>query len=115
MQEMMMKTSLMALATLMVAGTASATTTQNPFAQDSATVRLKDLDLSTPDGQQRLAIRMDQAARAVCGENMAGIHLALEEQARACRSAVLADMRVRIEARTADAAPHAPVKLASSR
>jgi UrcA family protein len=115
MQEMMMKKSLVALAALMLAGTASAaTTTQNPFAQDSATVRLNDLDLSTADGQQRLAIRMDQAARAVCGEKMASVHIALEDQARECRSAVLADMRARIEARTANATPRAPVKLASN-
>lgn len=110
-----MKTSLVALATVMLASTASAATQQNPFVRDRATVSLKDLDLSTPDGQQRLAIRMDQAARAVCGENMASIHLALEEQARACRSAVLADMRARIEAQTAQATQPSPVKLASSR
>lgn len=110
----MMKASLIALTALAFASAASAATPQNPFAQDKATLQLRDLDLSTPQGQQRLAIRMDQAARAVCGENMASVHIALEDQARACRAEVLADMRARIEARTADAAT-TPVKLASLR
>ena len=111
----MMKASLVALAALTFAGTACAATTQNPFAQDKAVLQLKGLDLSTPQGQQRLAIRMDQAARAVCGENMASVHIALEDQARACRAEVLADLRARIEARSADAAHAAPVKLATIR
>jgi len=111
----MMKTSLIALAALTFASAASAATTQNPFAKDKAVLQLKGLDLSTPQGQQRLAIRMDQAARAVCGENMASVHLALEDQARACRADVLADLRAQIETRTAAATATAPVRLASNR
>ncbi len=110
-----MKTSLIALAALTFASAASAATTQNPFAKDKAVLQLKGLDLSTPQGQQRLAIRMDQAARAVCGENMASVHLALEDQARACRADVLADLRAQIENRTAAATAAAPVRLASNR
>ncbi len=66
-----MKTILMTLAAFTVSTAASANTTENPFARDKAILQLKGLDLSTAEGQQRLAIRMDQAARAVCGENMA--------------------------------------------
>jgi UrcA family protein len=116
-----MKTRLMGsaalLAAAMLAGTASAaaTTTSNPFAQDKVVLQLNDLDLATPQGQQRLAIRMDQAARAVCGEKMASVHLALEDQARACRAEVLADIRSRIEARSALADTPSTVRLASSR
>ena len=63
-QEKMMKTGLMALAAFALVTSASAGATDNPFAQDKATINLKGLNLSTPDGQQRLAIRMDQTARA---------------------------------------------------
>ncbi len=104
------------LAAAMLASTASAaTTTSNPFAQDKVVLQLNDLDLATPQGQQRLAIRMDQAARAVCGEKMASVHLALEDQARACRAEVLADIRSRIEARSALADKPSGVRIASSR
>jgi UrcA family protein len=109
----MMKTGLIALAAFAFATSASAT--DNPFAQDKATLNLKGLDLSTSDGQQRLAIRMDQAARAVCGEHLASVHLALERQAQDCRTAVIADVRAQIETRTAHAATASPVRLASAR
>lgn len=110
-----MKTGLMALAAFAFATSASASTTDNPFAQGKAILQLKGLDLSTAEGQQRLAIRMDQAARAVCGERLASVHLALEEQARDCRTAVIADVRAQIEARTANASNDASVQLASIR
>ena len=110
-----MKTGLMALAAFALATAASASATDNPFAQDKATINLKGLDLSTSDGQQRLAIRMDQAARAVCGEGLASVHLDLERKAQDCRSAVIADVRAQIETRTAHAAMASPVHLASAR
>jgi len=66
-------------------------------------LNLRGLDLTSVDGQQRLAIRMDQAANTVCGEGMSSIHLALGEQARACHADVIADMRARITAATAAA------------
>lgn len=109
-----MKTFLIALGAVMLSTTASASTTANPFAQDKAILQLKGLDLSTPQGQQRLAIRMDQAARAVCGERLSSVHIALEDQARACRASVVADIRSQIEARTAMAAKPAAVRIASS-
>ncbi len=97
-----MKIALVALATVALATSASAgTTTANPFAQDQAILTLADLNLSTADGQQRLAIRMDQAARAVCGDNVASVHLALESKARECRTSVIADIRAQIETRMA--------------
>jgi len=76
---------------------------QNPLAADKVVMSLKGLDLSSVDGQQRLAIRIDQAARAVCGDRVATIHLDLENNSRACRQEVAADIRNRIEQRTADA------------
>ena len=111
-----MQIGLVALATFALATSASAAaTTENPFAQDQAILNLKGLDLSTADGQQRLAIRIDQAARAVCGDRVASVHLAMERTAQACRTAVVADIRSQIEARTANAASNAPVRLAALR
>jgi UrcA family protein len=114
-QEKMMKIGLMVVAAVAFATPALAGTGSNPFARDAALLDLKGLDLSTADGQQRLAIRMDQAARAVCGDRVAGVHLALEAKARNCRTAVTADIRTQIEARMARAADHSTVQLASAR
>lgn len=113
-QEMNLKAALVAIATLSIATTAHAEGA-NPFAKDQAVLDLKGLDLSTADGQQRLAIRMDQAARAVCGDRLASVHLALESKASECRSAVVADVRAQIEARMAATGGAANVKLASLR
>jgi len=110
-----MKIGLMALAAVAFATSAAATTPENPFAKDKAILNLQGIDLATADGQQRLAIRMDQAARAVCGERLANVHLALESQAQACRTAVVADVRSQIEARTARASGNTAVQLASAR
>ena len=74
---------------------------ENPFAKDEAVLQLNGLDLSTAEGQQRLAIRMDQAARSVCGDRMASVHLAAGAKARECRTVVVADIRNQIEARMA--------------
>jgi UrcA family protein len=101
---MKMKIGLVALATLAFATSASAASNENPFAQDKAVLNLKGLDLATANGQQRLAIRIDQAARAVCGDGMASVHLALEAKAQNCRAAVSVDVRSQIEARMAMAA-----------
>ncbi len=110
----MKKTGLLALAAFAFATSASASTTENPLAQPNAILQLKGIDLSTAEGQQRLAIRMDQAARAVCGENLASVHLALEGQARECRTAVVADIRNQIETRQASAGRNAKVQFAST-
>ncbi|BAV65611.1 UrcA family protein [Sphingobium cloacae] len=111
-----MKTGLVALATIALATSASAAVAaENPFAQDQAILHLKDIDLSTAEGQQRLAIRMDKAARAVCGERLSDIHLALEAQAQACRVAVVADVRQQIETRLAATPDASSVRLASLR
>jgi UrcA family protein len=112
---MTMKIGLVALATLAFATSASAatTTTENPFAQDQAILTLKGLDLSTAEGQQRLAIRLDQAARAVCGDRVASVSLVMESKAQECRTAVVADVRSQIEARLAGAS--AGTRLAYSR
>jgi UrcA family protein len=97
-----MKKTLLVLAACAVASSASAAApTSDPFVKDKATLRLDGLDLSTADGQQRLAIRMDQAARAVCGDNLSSVHLALGASARECRDVVVADIRSQIEARLA--------------
>lgn len=93
----------------------SVSATANPFADDQAVLRLEGLDLSTADGQQRLAIRMDQAARAVCGDRLSSVHLAAAAKAEACRTAVIADIRVQIEARLAKAEQAQEIQLASAR
>ncbi|WDF74615.1 UrcA family protein [Novosphingobium sp. KACC 22771] len=109
-----MKTVFAVLAAVsLAAGASAAQAGENPLAKDSAVLRLDGLDLATVDGQQRLAIRLDQAVAAVCGDRLAGVHLALEEQSRACRAAVVADVRAQIERRQAAAA--SPVKLALAR
>ena len=102
-----MKVAVAALAALALAGPTWAAETANPLARDKVVLDLKGLDLATVDGQRHLAIRMDQAARAVCGDRVATIHLALEEQSRACQAEVIADIRSRIETRTAAVVPKA--------
>jgi UrcA family protein len=97
----MMKIGFVALATFACAIPVSAFAADNPFAQDQTILDLKGLDLASADGQQRLAIRMDQAANAVCGQRLAAVHLAAEAKAQECRAAVLADVRSQIEARLA--------------
>ncbi len=98
-----MKIALAAMAAISLGSAAFASTTDNPFGQDSAILSLNGLDLATADGQQRLAIRVDQAARAVCGESLATVHADLEARARDCRADVAEQVRTQIEARTADA------------
>jgi len=112
---MMMKIGLAAVAALAFATSAFAGTAENPFAEDKAILNLKGLDLSTAAGQQRLAIRMDQAARSVCGDRLAGVHLALEAKSQECRASVIADVRSQIEARTASRSTKSSTQLASAR
>lgn len=109
-----MKKGLWVLGACALATSASAAA-DNPFAKDETILRLEGLDLSTADGQQRLAIRMDEAARTVCGDRLASVHLALDARARDCRTAVVADIRAQIEARMSDAAKASGTQLASSR
>ena len=100
----MMKAGLMALAACAIATPALADTTQtvaDPFAQESVTLRLDGLDLATVDGQRRLAIRMDNAARAVCGDGLDTVHLKAAARAEECRTQVLANIRSQIETRLA--------------
>jgi UrcA family protein len=99
----MMKYGMAAIAAILIAAPATAATTGNPFSADSAVLDLRGLDLTSVDGQQRLEIRMDQAADAVCGTKLSTVHIALGEQARACRADVLADIRSRIATATASA------------
>jgi UrcA family protein len=107
-----MKIGIAALAALALAAPAFATDV-NPFAKDKVVLNLRGLDLASVDGQQRLAIRIDQAARDVCGDRVATIHLDLERQSRSCRNDVVADIRSRIESRSADSANRAPVQVAA--
>jgi len=109
-----MKKLLVAVAALCLAASGSAALAENPLAKESATLRLGGLDLSTVDGQQRLAIRLDQAAATVCGDRLASVHLALAEQSRACRAQVVAEIRGKIEQRYA-AAGLSQVKIASAK
>ena len=108
-----MKIGIAALAAILVAAPSYAATDSNPFSADSAVLDLRGLDLTSVDGQQRLAIRMDRAATIVCGEGLSSIHLALGAQARACHADVIADMRARIAAATARADTAKGTRLAS--
>jgi UrcA family protein len=110
-----MKIAVAAIAAATLGSAAVAGTTDNPFGKASATFSLKGVDLATANGQQRLAVRVDQAARAVCGENLATVHLDLEARARACRADVATQVRDQIEARVASASPAPAVQLASAR
>ncbi|MBO9576609.1 MAG: UrcA family protein [Sphingobium sp.] len=109
----MIRTAVAVLAALSFAASASAAPNDNPFAKDSTILKLKGLDLSSAEGQQRLAIRMDAAARTVCGDRLASVHLAADAQARECRAQVIADIRDQIEARQAAAATGPRVEVAS--
>jgi UrcA family protein len=111
----MMKLCIAAIAAISLGSAAFASTSDNPFGKDSAVLSLSGLDLATADGQQRLAIRVDQAARAVCGESLATVHADLEARARACRADVAEQVRTKIEARTADASRGNSIQLASVR
>ena len=110
-----MKIGLAAIAAISLGSAAFASTTDNPFGEDSAILSLSGLNLATADGQQRLAIRVDQVARAVCGDSLATIHADLEARARDCRADVAQQVRTQIEARTADASRVKSLQLASIR
>jgi UrcA family protein len=111
-----MKTGLVALATFAFALSASgAVASENPFAKDTAVLNLQGLDLSTADGQQRLVIRVDQAARTVCGDRMSAVHLSVVAKTQECRVAVAADVRAQIEAKLARAPSTSATQVASLR
>lgn len=108
-----MKIGMAALAAILMTAPAFAATGDNPFSADSAVLDLRGLDLTSVEGQQRLAIRMDHVADTVCGQGMSSIHLALGAQARACRADVIADIRSRIVTATAAANATGATRLAS--
>lgn len=100
-----MKIGFAALAALMAVSPALAAPGDDALSAKSTVLNLRGLDLASVEGQQRLAIRMDQAANTVCGdERVDTIHLALGAQARACHADVIAEIRSRISAATATAA-----------
>lgn len=108
-----MKIGMAALAAILMAAPSYAASGDNPFSADSTVLDLRGIDLTSVEGQQRLAIRMDQAADAVCGTGLGTIHLALGEQQRACHADVIADIRSRIATATARADVPQPTRLAS--
>ena len=110
-----MKIGLAVLAAISLGSAAFAGPNDNAFGKESAVLTLSGLDLSTANGQQRLAIRVDQVARTVCGDNLATIHLDLDARGRACRADVADQVRARIESRTAAASQPAATQLASLR
>lgn len=107
-----MKIGFVALAATLAAAPAFAAPGGNPFSQDSVVLDLRGLDLTSVEGQQRLAIRMDQAATSVCGDGMSSVHLSLGAQARACHAEVIADIRSRIATATASADSGKVIQLA---
>jgi UrcA family protein len=113
MQEMrMLKATLAVLAACAITPAVSAAEPANPLAKSSVILKLDGLDLATVEGQNRLAIRMGQAAREVCGSRVSTIHLALEAQSRACQDEVKTDIRARIERQMADAGHVLPASYA---
>ena len=62
----MIKTALFA-----VAAAVATVATAAPVLANEISVSYKDLDLATPDGQSKLAKRLDVAARNACGLNEA--------------------------------------------
>ncbi|MHA6719428.1 UrcA family protein [Sphingomonas sp. RS6] len=110
-----MKLLVAAAAALSISTAAFAATSDTGFGKPSAVLSLEGLDLATADGQQRLAIRVDQAARTVCGDSLATIHPDLEARARTCRADVAEQVRSQIEARVAQAGKTRNVQLASAR
>lgn len=80
-----------------------ATESVNPLAESSVILKLGNLDLATVAGQRQLSVRMNQAARKVCGDRLSNIHLSLEARSRECKADVVADIRSRIEQQVADA------------
>lgn len=113
----MLKYGLVAMAAYALATPAMANADNDPFVKESVMLSLSGLDLATVDGQNRLAIRMDHAARAVCGEGLDTVHLQAAASARECRLEVLDQIRDQIEKRVAasEATAEASVKLASRR
>lgn len=109
----MLKKGLLVLAACALASPALANAPSDPFVQDGAVLRLDGLDLTTTQGQRDLDIRMNAAARAVCGDRLASVHLAVASSARQCRTEVLANIREEIETRIA--ASDSKVQLASNR
>lgn len=107
-----MKLALAACAAILAASPVVAAPSANPFSADTAVLNLRGIDLTSVEGQQRLAIRMDHVASAVCGEGMSSVHLALGAQARGCRDDVIAGIRTRIAAATAAQAPARGTQLA---
>ncbi|MGB3795684.1 MAG: UrcA family protein [Alteraurantiacibacter sp.] len=109
----MMKSGLLALCACALATPAMANEIPaDPFAKEQVLLRLDGLDLSTVEGQRRLAIRMDSAARSVCGDGLDTVHLTANARAAECRSTVLANIRDQIETRMA--ANGQPAQLASN-
>ncbi|WP_272917845.1 UrcA family protein [Altericroceibacterium endophyticum] len=68
----------------------------NSFGHESAELRLDGIDFDTAEGQNRLAIRLDNVAHTICGDRLASVHLATAKKARECRADVIADVRSQI-------------------
>ncbi len=107
----MLKVACAALAVCVITPALYAAPVVNPLAKSSTALKLDGLDLATPKGQRILAIRMDQAARDVCGNGLETIHLVAGAQSRTCRVDVKADIRSRIEQRTAAASQVSPTSI----
>ena len=71
--------------------------------QQSVTVEYEDLDLSTPEGQQTLDMRINDAARAVCGadQQMSGTRIR-DRQTRTCVANAKKQVKSQIAARIGD-------------
>lgn len=84
-------------AALLVAATPVAAIA-NPLVKDQLEVRYNDLNLQSVDGQRQLAIRLVNAAEAVCGDRVDTLHVMAGRKARDCMSQVVVDAQRQIMA-----------------
>lgn len=89
----------MTLAALGLAGSAVTPTLANETEKMTIQVQYDDLDLATPEGQQRLDQRLEKAVRTVCRtQSHTGGSRILSLDAKACLAKARADVRQQVAA-----------------
>lgn len=89
----------MTLAALGLAGSAVTPTLANETEKMTIQVQYDDLDLATPEGQQRLDQRLEKAVRTVCRtQSHNGGSRILSLDAKACLAKARADVRQQVAA-----------------
>lgn len=70
----------------------------NPFASETMSVAVQDLDLSTAQGQRTLNARLHRAASDVCGRSISHLGAEMVKKANTCRAEVISEARARLAA-----------------